>query len=47
MRLAAEGLAIDKLVEEVRQATNQSVAKVALIQVEFWDLCSKIVVLAK
>jgi len=42
MRLAIEGPATEKLVEEVKQAAMQSAAEVAVIQVELGGLCSKI-----
>lgn len=47
MKIVAEGPATEQLVEEVKKASTQSVVKVAVVQVEFGDIHSKITVPAK
>jgi len=42
MWFTVEGLATEKLVEEVQQEGTQSDVEVAVIQVEWGDLCCKI-----
>jgi len=42
MRLAVKGPTTENIIEEVKQATTQSIVEVAMIQVELGDLHNKI-----